>query len=73
MEKRNKVFMGLDQYGQTYHDLKHPRKDLMEYLGNSHAQKMYRDKEDGSYVHTGYVIGGLWITLYEVKPYEIKQ
>ena len=34
-----KMYMAIDQYGQTYHGLKHPRKDLCERLCNSHAEK----------------------------------
>ena len=65
--------MGIDQYGQSYHGLeKFPRKALTERLYSKHAEKMYCDKKDGSTVHTGYIISGLWITLYEVKPFEKK-
>ena len=53
--------MGIDQYGQTYRDLgKYPRKELLNRLGYKKAEKMYRDKKDGSVVHCGYVIGGNW-------------
>ena len=69
-----KFIVGIDQYGQTYHDLgKYPRKELLNRLGYKKADKMYQDKKDGSVVHCGYVIGGNWITLYEVKSIEIKQ
>ena len=65
-----KMYMGIDQYGTTYHGLKNPRKDLMDELYCSHAKKMYIDKVDGSYKHIGYIIKGLWITLYEITPFE---
>jgi hypothetical protein len=61
-------YMGIDQYGQTYHGLTHPRKDLMERIGVQHATKMYRDIPNG-YVQVGYIIGGLWIEIFEVKPW----
>lgn len=64
------MYMAIDQYGTTYHGLKHPRKDLLERLGYTHAHKMYQEKKDGSTVHVGYVIGGLWLTLYKVEPVE---
>lgn len=68
---QNINFMAIDQYGQTYHNLgKHPRKELIERVGGGKVSKMYQDKKDGSTVHTGYVIGGLWLSLYEVKPFE---
>jgi hypothetical protein len=63
--------MGRDQYGQYYHDLgRHPRKELMNRIGRSHVAKMYQDCKDGSSKHVGYIIGGLWITLYSVTPIE---
>lgn len=63
-------YMAIDQYGQTYHGLEHPRKDLLEKLGASHAEKMYVDKKGGGAAHVGYVIRGLWLTLYEITPVE---
>jgi hypothetical protein len=66
-----KYIMGIDQYGKTYHNLgKYPRKALLERLGYTTAQKMYRDKRDGSTAHCGYVIGRMWIELYKVEPFE---
>lgn len=67
-----KSTMGVDQYGHTYHDLgPHPRKALMDLLCRSHVEKMYQDTKHGT-KHTGYVIGGLWITLYTVESWERK-
>ncbi len=42
-----KQYIAIDQYGQTWKNLEHPRKDLMEKIGCSHAEKMYIDGEDG--------------------------
>ena len=61
--------MGVDQYGDTYHGLEHPRKDLMEKLGRKGARKMYVDKKDGGTKHIGYVVAGRWITLYNVTEW----
>jgi hypothetical protein len=67
-------FMAVDQYGQTFHGLERPRRDLLRRLGRKHAAKMYRDRpvKGGArpVIHVGYVIGGLWLTLFEVKPWE---
>ncbi len=60
--------MARDQYGNTYHDLgKYPRKALLDRLGFKHADKMYRDNllTKKSH-HTGYVIGGYWLSIYKV-------
>jgi hypothetical protein len=65
-----KMYMGIDQYGKHYDGLVNPRKDLMELLYCKHADKMYVDNIDGSTAHIGYVISGLWITIYEVIPFE---
>lgn len=64
-------YMGIDQHGTTYHDLgPHPRKGLLEKLGSKHASKMYVDKKDGTSVHIGYIVRGLWVTVYEVRRME---
>jgi hypothetical protein len=66
-----KYRMGIDQYGQTYHNLgKYPRKELLKRLGYTNARKMYRDKKDSSTVHCGYVIGRFLVELFTVEPFE---
>jgi len=66
--------MAIDQHGQTYHSLgEHPRKALLDRLCRKHASKMYADKRDGSVAHIGYVIAGLWLTLYNVERREITE
>lgn len=68
---KNRNFMAVDQYGATYHDLgEHPRKELMTRLHCKHVDKMYCDGNDGTTYHVGYIIGGLWLSLYEVKPFK---
>jgi hypothetical protein len=62
-------FMAIDQFGQTYHGLTHPRKDLCERLGRKHASLMYCDTKDGKVFQIGYVIAGLWLRLYAVRPW----
>ena len=63
------MYMAIDQYGQTYHGLSHPRKDLLNRFDRKHAERIYIDRKGETY-HVGYVITGLWLTLYEVKPLE---
>ena len=48
----------------------HPRAELLSYFGATHAEKVYLDKEDGSTVHVGYIVNGLWFTLYKIEPWE---
>jgi hypothetical protein len=63
--------MAIDQYGQTHHNLgPHPRKALLAKLGRTRAAKMYVDKKAGGSVHIGWIIGGLWLTVYQVTPME---
>ena len=64
------MYMGIDQYGQHYDGLVHPRKDLMERIGCKHVAKLYIDKKDGSSADIGYIIGRLWITIYKVERVE---
>lgn len=64
--------MAMDQYGQTYHDLgKFPRKELLGRLGYNYAEKMYVDTTKGITKHVGYIIGGLWLTLYKVEEFSL--
>ena len=65
-----KKFMAIDQYGETFHGLIHPRKDLCERLCSSHVDKQYTEYKDGHSEHTGYIIAGHWLTVYEVKPFK---
>ena len=68
-----KQHMAIDQYGHTHHNLgEHPRAALLDRLSRSHADKMYIDTAGGDIVHVGWVIGGLWLTVYEVRPMERK-
>lgn len=56
------TFIAINQ--DNYHYIlysKHPRKELMELLGATRADKMYI--EEGR--HIGYVIAGHWFTLYK--------
>ena len=71
MEKTGTIgYMAIDQYGQTYHGLQHPRKDLLDRLCRKHAAKMYRDTPDGSYRHVGYIIAGLWLEVFAVSQWK---
>ena len=64
-----KAYMAIDQHGQTFHGLTHPRKELCERLRCNHADRMLTVDRNGKNLHVGYVIGGLWLTLFEVTPY----
>jgi hypothetical protein len=64
--------MAIDQYGHAYHDLgERPRKELLKRFGRKHASKMFIDDKDGKSYHTGYVIAGLWLSLYKVEPVRV--
>jgi hypothetical protein len=63
--------MARDQYGQYYHDLgPNPRKALLDRFGRKHADKMYVDKKSGGSAHIGYIISGLWLTIFKVEHWE---
>ena len=63
-------YLGIDQNGQNYYIKKHPRKELLEQLCAKGAGKQYTEKKDGSSVHSGYIIRGNWITVYEVHDWD---
>ena len=63
-------YLGIDQHGQHYNIKKYPRKELLEHFGMKHADKMYIDQFGGHSIHSGYVINGLWITVYKVHEWD---
>lgn len=65
---KDKMYMAIDQYGNTFHGLKNPRKDLIEKIGVKHVSKMYIDDVHGNTFHVGYIIGGHWLSVFEVVP-----
>lgn len=62
-------YMAIDQYGQHYKIDKYPRKELLGQLYAKHAEKMYVDTKDGNTKHIGYIINGLWLTVYQVNEW----
>ncbi len=66
-------YMAVGNRGNTIHltdSEKHPRGQLLEKLGATHADKMYVDTEDGFSKHIGYIVWGEWFTVYEVHGWE---
>lgn len=61
-------FMGIDQWGNTYHGLEKPRRDLIRKIGVKHVTRMYRDGPDGKTYHVGWVVGRHWVEVFEVTP-----
>ena len=59
-------YLAIDQYGTHVNLKKHPRKELLTEYGRKSARKIYRDHEDGHTEHVGYIVAGLWFTIYEV-------
>lgn len=44
------------------------RKGLLATLGATNAIRQYTDDKAGRSWHTGYIVKGVWYTLYEVIP-----
>lgn len=65
-----KQTMAMDQHGNMYCGLgEHPRKALLKRFGTKRAEKMYCDTKSGETKHVGYIISGLWLTIYEVTEW----
>jgi len=56
-------YVAVDQYGVTVFLQKNPRKELMEWAGTRHADKMYHDTKDGQAEHIGYIVHGHWFRV----------
>ena len=64
-------YIAIDQYGQTYQIGDNPpRKWLLDHLCRKHADKMYQDTTSGKVRHTGYVIAGLWLSVFTVGAWK---
>ena len=63
-------YIGIDQQGNHYKIDKHPRKELVEQTGYKHVQKMYVDTKSGEVKHVGYVVGPLWVSVYQVHEFK---
>ena len=63
-------YLGIDQYGNHYNINKFPRKELLNQLGRTKARKMFVDNKQGEGIHSGYVIGEHWISLYTVSTWK---
>lgn len=68
-------YIAIDQYGDIVKlfSAKYPRKALLEKLGYKSASKIYQDKKNGTVAHVGYIVGGMWYSLYEIKAVEVLQ
>jgi len=56
-------YIAIDQYGEKVLIKEHPRKELCEWAGTSHADKMYCDDNAGNTYHVGYVIARHWFNV----------
>jgi len=64
-------YIAIDQYGQTYQIGDNPpRKWLLDHLGRKHTEKIYQDTTSGKIRHTGYVIAGLWLSVFTVGTWK---
>lgn len=61
-------YMAVDQWGNTYHGLTKPRRDLIRKIGVQHCTRMYVDGTDGKTYHVGWVVGRHWCRVYRVEP-----
>lgn len=63
-------FIGFDQYGNTYHLERYPRKELLEQLYATRAEKMFCCDRYGQARHIGYVIKDHWVRLYRICDFK---
>lgn len=66
-------FIAIDQHDNHVWIKKHPRKELLDYMGMRHADRMYMmyiDDKEGHSHHIGYVIGGRWFTVHAISDWD---
>lgn len=60
-------YIAFDQYGNHYKIKKHPRKELInDHYLRGRVRKMYVDTHNRQIKHVGYVIGKLWVNVYQI-------
>lgn len=63
-------YIAFDQYHCAYTIQRYPRKELLQNLCATHADKIYVDTLEGKTRHVGYVIDGLWLTVFKAEPFK---
>jgi hypothetical protein len=67
-----KQYIAIDQNRHMYGPFEHPRKEQCELLARDHVEKYWVDTIDGA-KQRGYIIGGLWLGVYEIKPVDLNK
>ena len=70
--KKKVGYLGIDQYKNMYYMKEFPRKELLKQLDASKARKLYIDEILNRPKQVGYIIKGLFIEIYEIHEWEIK-
>lgn len=60
-------YIAIDQYNTYIPIEKHPRKELMDYFGARHADKMCIDSKSGKTFHVGYIVRGHWCRVVGIE------
>ena len=63
-------FMAIDQYGNRVMIKEHPRKELLDHHGITHANKIYTDANGGYSYHIGYSVQDSWYDIYTIEPWK---
>ena len=59
------TYVAISNYGEILRlRTKYPRKELLGYYGVKHANRIYRDTEEGV-KHVGWKIAGQWWSIYQ--------
>ena len=65
-------YIGIANNGDKITINKYPRKEICEYYGTTHAEKMFNDDKDGNAVLVGYIVKNIWVSVYEVHKWNNK-
>jgi hypothetical protein len=63
-----KQFIAIDQFGNCYPYLTHPRKDLLYRFGYQHIEKLWKfERGERTNIHIGYKIGRSRFLVYRMS------
>ncbi len=64
-----KWYMAIGNRGTVLHNLRYPRRDILQRMYRNHAEKIWCDRPDGTRQHVGYIVASEWFTVYEVTEW----
>lgn len=65
-------YLAVNEYGYVIKLLtKYPRKELMDYFGVKHAERIYQNTSEGTKMHVGWIVAKQWWSIYQLCEWSV--